>query len=270
MLPENGSSRWLTLMMLSMAAILCLPRQFQVIIVENVDERHLATASWAFPLYLLAMNLFVLPIALAGLGALPVWSDPDFFVISVPLFEDQSLLALLAYVGGLSASTSMVIVATIALSTMVCNDLIVPALLRIRPLRLTERDDLTGLLIFIRRASIVVVVFMGFAYYRSAGASDALAEIGLISFAAIAQFIPIMIGGLYWKGGTHRCAGRTDHRLCRLGLYLVAAIACRQWLDGSVINSERRVWPSVVAPRKPVWPDRFCAADTCPDLVDFA
>ncbi|WP_033066948.1 sensor histidine kinase [Thalassospira australica] len=202
MLREDSSARWLTLMMLSMAAILCLPRQFQVIIVENVDERHLATASWAFPLYLLAMNLFVLPIALAGLGALPAWSDPDFFVISVPLFEDQSLLALLAYVGGLSASTSMVIVATIALSTMVCNDLIVPALLRIRPLRLTERDDLTGLLIFIRRASIVVVVFMGFAYYRSAGASDALAEIGLISFAAIAQFIPIMIGGLYWKGGT--------------------------------------------------------------------
>ncbi len=201
-LPENGSARWMTLMMLSMAAILTLPRQFQVIIVENVDERHLSTASWAFPLYLLAMNLFVLPIALAGLGVLPSWADPDFFVISVPLFEGHSLLALIAYVGGLSASTSMVIVATIALSTMVCNDLVVPALLRIRWLRVTERDDLTGLLIFIRRASIVLVVFMGFAYYRSAGASDALAEIGLISFASTAQFIPIMIGGLYWKGGT--------------------------------------------------------------------
>ena len=201
-LPENGSARWMTLMMLSMAAILTLPRQFQVIIVENVDERHLSTASWAFPLYLLAMNLFVLPIALAGLGVLPSWADPDFFVISVPLFEGHSLLALIAYVGGLSASTSMVIVATIALSTMVCNDLVVPALLRIRWLRFTERDDLTGLLIFIRRASIVLVVFMGFAYYRSAGASDALAEIGLISFASTAQFIPIMIGGLYWKGGT--------------------------------------------------------------------
>ncbi|GAA0629078.1 sensor histidine kinase [Thalassospira tepidiphila] len=237
MLPEGGSSRWLTLMMLSMAAILCLPRQFQVIIVENVDERHLATASWAFPLYLLAMNLFVLPIALAGLGALPVWSDPDFFVISVPLFEDQSMLALLAYVGGLSASTSMVIVATIALSTMVCNDLIVPALLRIRPLRLTERDDLTGLLIFIRRASIVVVVFMGFAYYRSAGASDALAEIGLISFAAIAQFIPIMIGGLYWKGGT-----RTGAQVAlTLGFavwgytLLLPSLADSGWMDPSLI-----------------------------------
>lgn len=202
LLPEDGSARWMTLMMLSMAAILTLPRQFQVIIVENVDERHLSTASWAFPLYLLAMNLFVLPIALAGLGVLPSWADPDFFVISVPLFEGHSLLALIAYVGGLSASTSMVIVATIALSTMVCNDLVVPALLRIRWLRVTERDDLTGLLIFIRRASIVLVVFMGFAYYRSAGASDALAEIGLISFASTAQFIPIMIGGLYWKGGT--------------------------------------------------------------------
>ncbi|RCK45742.1 sensor histidine kinase [Thalassospira profundimaris] len=238
-LPEDGAPRWLTLMMLSMAAILCLPRQFQVIIVENVDERHLATASWAFPLYLLLMNLFVLPIALAGLGALPAWADPDFFVISVPLFENQSLLALLAYVGGLSASTSMVIVATIALSTMVCNDLIVPALLRIKPLRLTERDDLTGLLIFIRRASIVVVVFLGFAYYRSAGATDALAEIGLISFAATAQFIPIMIGGLYWKGGTK--TGAQVGLVVGFALWaytlLLPSLADSGWMDPAFIQN---------------------------------
>jgi Na+/proline symporter/nitrogen-specific signal transduction histidine kinase len=201
-LQTDRGPRWLTLMMLSMAAILTLPRQFQVIVVENVEERHLATASWAFPAYLLIMNLFVLPIALAGLGLLPKWADPDFFVISVPLSQHQSLLALIAYVGGLSASTSMVIVASIALSTMVCNDLIVPALLRIKWLYMTERDDLTGLLLSIRRASIVVVVFLGYAYYRAAGGGDALAAIGLISFAATAQFLPIMIGGLFWKGGT--------------------------------------------------------------------
>ncbi|PKR49191.1 sensor histidine kinase [Thalassospira povalilytica] len=239
LLREDSAPRWLTLMMLSMAAILCLPRQFQVIIVENVDERHLATASWAFPLYLLLMNLFVLPIALAGLGALPAWADPDFFVISVPLFENQSMLALLAYVGGLSASTSMVIVATIALSTMVCNDLIVPALLRIKPLRLTERDDLTGLLIFIRRASIVVVVFLGFAYYRSAGATDALAEIGLISFAATAQFIPIMIGGLYWKGGTK--TGAQVGLVVGFALWgytlLLPSLADSGWMDPALIQN---------------------------------
>ncbi|WP_339858218.1 sensor histidine kinase [Thalassospira alkalitolerans] len=237
-LPENGSARWMTLMMLSMAAILTLPRQFQVIIVENVDERHLATASWAFPLYLLAMNLFVLPIALTGLGVLPSWADPDFFVISVPLFEGHSLLALVAYVGGLSASTSMVIVATIALSTMVCNDLVVPALLRIRWLRVTERDDLTGLLIFIRRASIVLVVFMGFAYYRSAGASDALAEIGLISFASTAQFIPIMIGGLYWKGGTKTGAqvGLVIGFVIWAYTLLLPSLADSGWMDPGLIE----------------------------------
>ncbi|MCC9624470.1 sensor histidine kinase [Thalassospira sp. MA62] len=238
-LPDNGGARWMTLMMLSMAAILCLPRQFQVIIVENVDERHLATASWAFPLYLLLMNLFVLPIALAGLGALPAWSDPDFFVLSVPMFEGQSLLALLAYVGGLSASTSMVIVATIALSTMICNDLVVPALLRIRGFRLTEHDDLSGLLITIRRASILAVVFMGFAYYRSAGASDALAEIGLISFAAIAQFIPIMVGGLFWKGATRN--GALVGLLIGFGVWaytlLLPSLADSGWMDARLIEN---------------------------------
>lgn len=235
--PESGT-RWFTLMALSMAAILTLPRQFQVIVVENVDERHLATASWAFPAYLLLMNLFVLPIALAGMGLLPDWADPDFFVLSVPLSQGQSLLALVAYVGGLSASTSMVIVAAIALSTMVCNDLVIPALLRLKWLRLTERDDLTGLLLFIRRASIVLVVFMGYIYYRSAGAGDALAEIGLISFAATAQFIPIMIGGLFWKGGTKTGAltGLTAGFAIWAYTLLLPSFADSGWIDPKLIT----------------------------------
>ncbi|MGC2856915.1 ATP-binding protein [Novispirillum sp. DQ9] len=198
----DGPGRWVAMVLLSMCAIVCLPRQFQVTFVETVDERHLATASWLFPLYLLVISLFVVPIAVSGLMVLPGDVDADSFVLTVPLSQGQEGLALLAFVGGLSAATGMVIVATIALSTMVSNDLVMPALLRIRWLRLTERGDLTGLLLFIRRAAIVAVLFLGYAYYRATGQSGALAAIGLTSFAAAAQFAPAMIGGLFWKGAT--------------------------------------------------------------------
>lgn len=196
------AGRWITLTLLSMAAAICLPRQFQIVVVENVDERHLATASWLFPLYMLAISLFALPIALAGLRILPGDADPDFFVLTLPMVHGEEVLALMVFIGGLSSATSMVIVAAIALSTMVCNDLVMPALLRLRWLRLTARGDLTGLLLAIRRVSIVLVFLLGFAYYRLIGEAGALAAIGLISFSAVAQFVPVIVGGLFWKGGT--------------------------------------------------------------------
>lgn len=124
------SARWVTLIFLSASAIICLPRMFQVIVVENVDERHLSTASWAFPLYLFLMSLFVLPIAIAGLSELPPGSNPDLFVVTVPLSKGQDALAILAFLGGFSAATSMVIVASIALSTMVSNHIVMPLWLR--------------------------------------------------------------------------------------------------------------------------------------------
>ena len=195
--------QWFTLMVLAMFAALLLPRQFQVAVVENVDERHIRRASWLFPAYLFAINIFVVPIALGGLlhfGADTV--DPDTFVLTLPLATGHTELALLAFIGGLSAATGMVIVETIALSTMVCNDLVMPVLLRSRRLRLQQRDDLSGLLLAIRRAAIVVTLLLGYLYFRLAGEAYALVSIGLISFAAVAQFAPVMIGGLYWRGGT--------------------------------------------------------------------
>lgn len=198
----DGPGRWVTMTLLSMCAILCLPRQFQVTFVEAVDERHLSVAAWLFPLYLFIISLFVMPIAVSGLMILPAGADADAFVLSVPLSQGHSALALFAFIGGLSAATGMVIVATIALSTMISNDLVMPALLRIRPLRLTERGDLTGLLLFIRRAAIVVVLFLGYAYYHLIGQIGALAAIGLTAFAAVAQFAPALLGGLFWKGAT--------------------------------------------------------------------
>ncbi|MCZ6862014.1 MAG: sensor histidine kinase [Alphaproteobacteria bacterium] len=201
---ESGAyGQWITLTVLSMAAIICLPRQFQVMVVENVDEDHLRKAVWLFPLYLLAINIFVMPIALAGLLQFPAGNvDADTFVLTVPMAAKQEGLALFAYIGGLSAATAMVIVATVALSTMVCNDLVMPVLLRLKSLRLHERGDLSRLLLAIRRGSIIAIVMLGYLYFRFIGESVTLVSIGLISFAAAAQFAPAILGGIFWKGGT--------------------------------------------------------------------
>lgn len=201
-LPEGGSARFLTMTFLSMAAIVCLPRQFHITIVENVDERHLSTASWLFPTYLFLMSLFVLPIAASGLALLPAGANPDFYVLTVPMTQGQNGLALLAFIGGLSSATAMVVVAAIALSTMICNDLVMPVLLRIRWLRLDDRGNLATLLLYIRRIAIFVVLLLGYAYYRLTGESGPLAQIGLVSFAVAAQFFPAIIGALFWKNGT--------------------------------------------------------------------
>ncbi len=200
-------SQWFALLLLSMLSVIFLPRQFQVMVVENVDEQHLRRAVWLFPLYLWLINLFVLPIAFGGLllfGAGKM--DPEGFVLSLPLAHGQPLLALLAFVGGLSAATGMVIVETIAVASMVCNDLVMPLLLRTRWASARAMGDLTRVILRIRRAAIMLVLLLGYAYFHLAGEAYALVSIGLISFAAVAQFAPAMLGGMYWKGATERGA----------------------------------------------------------------
>ena len=202
---ENGRlkvSNWFALTLLSVFAIMFLPRQFQIAVVENVSESHVKRAAWLFPLYLLLINLFVLPIALGGKLLLSGSGvDADTYVLILPLSNGEHFLTLLVFIGGLSAATGMVIVETIALSTMVCNDLVMPALVRRGWLERFGERDLSPLLLAIRRASIVVLMLMGYAYFRLAGEAYALVAIGLISFAAVAQFAPAMIGGLYWRNG---------------------------------------------------------------------
>ncbi|MCB0033159.1 MAG: sodium:solute symporter, partial [Anaerolineales bacterium] len=192
-------SDWAWLIFLSMMAIMFLPRQFQMGVLENVDERHLYKAVWLFPLYLLLINIFVLPIAFAGQLHFPT-GDADFYVLTLPLAQGRSWLAILAYIGGLSAATGMVIVSTVTLSTMVSNDLILPSLLNWKSLKLAEREDLTGLLLGVRRIAIIVIVLLAYGYFRLAG-GEPLVSIGLISFAAVAQFAPAILGGIYWKRG---------------------------------------------------------------------
>ena len=212
---DAGSySTFASLTVLSMCAILLLSRQFQVAVVENVDERHVRKAIWLLPAYLLLINLFVMPIAIGGLLHFPAGAvDADTFVLTLPMSTGEPWLVLLVFIGGLSAATGMVIVETIALSTMACNDLVMPLLLRQRWLRLTEKRDLSGLLLGIRRGAIVVILVLGYLYFYLAGEAYALVSIGLISFSAVAQFAPALIGGLYWKGATRSgaitglCAG---------------------------------------------------------------
>ena len=198
---EGG--RWFSLIFLSAAAFLCLPRMFQVLVVENTDERHLHIASWAFPLYLFAMSLFVVPIAVIGLDLLPAGSNPDLFVLTVPLNEGQNGLAVLSFLGGLSSATSMVIVATIALSTMVSNHIVVPLWLGMQAnQQAVISGDIRSVTLLARRLSIAGILALGFIYYRVSGGGTALAAIGLISFTGAVQILPAMLGGIFWRAAT--------------------------------------------------------------------
>jgi len=230
---------WAWHTVLSMLAIMFLPRQFQIAVVENVNENHLAKAIWLFPLYMLAMNLFVVPIAFGGVMHFPAaGADPDTFVLTLPMVERQEALALFVFIGGLSAATGMVIVETIALSTMACNDLVMPVLLRMKSMRLAERQNLTGLLLGIRRGAIVAVVMLGYFYFRFAGEAYALVAIGLISFAAVAQFAPAIIGGIYWKGATRAGALAALAAGFAVWLYtlLLPSFAKSGWLPIGFLN----------------------------------
>lgn len=202
-LDASRAGTWAAMILLSALAIVFLPRQFQVMVVENVDESHLKRAVWLFPLYLLLINIFVLPVALGGLMHFSgQGANPDTFVLTLPLSQGAESLALFVFIGGLSAATGMVIVETIALSTMICNDLVMPALLRSTWLKMEKRGDLSGLLIGIRRVAIVLILLLGYVYFKAAGEAYALVGIGLISFAAVAQFAPALFGGMYWKQAT--------------------------------------------------------------------
>ena len=216
------TSSWpmfLTLTALSSCAALLLARQFHMAIVENRDVRDVRRAAWMFPLYLVLINLFVLPLAAAGEVLLPGTAiDRDMTVLLLPLEKQAGLIALFVFIGGLSAGTAMVIVASVALAIMISNHLVTPLLLRGRGVSVDpERaaalieggegrsgptgGDLGSQVVHIRRLAIVAVILLGYAYYRAAGEA-ALVSIGLLSFAATAQIAPAFFGGLIWRRGT--------------------------------------------------------------------
>ncbi|MDH7453717.1 PAS domain-containing hybrid sensor histidine kinase/response regulator [Luteimonas composti] len=193
--------------LLAFAAIFCLPRQFHVAIVECGNVADIRRARWMFGAYLVVVTLMVVPIASAGMvlfGNSPHVA-PDSFVLALPLAEQRDTLALLAYVGGFSAATGMVIVASVALATMVSNDLVMPLLLR-RGWAERHGGDVAATVLWIRRIAIVCIAGLAWGYYRASGSDASLASFGLMSFAAVAQFAPALIGGLYWHGASRRGA----------------------------------------------------------------
>ena len=232
-------ANWFSLTILSMLAIFLLPRQFQVTVVENTDERHILKACWLFPLYLLVINIFVLPLAFGGLLLFPDNSvDPDTFVLTIPMALNNEWLTLFVFIGGLSAATGMVIVATIALSTMISNELIMPAILRNHLFGLTKRSDLTGIILAIRRGAIIIILLLGYLYFKLIGESYALVTIGLVSFAAAAQFAPSILFGIFWKGATRKgaLAGLIAGFVIWAYTLLLPAFSQSGWLPQSFIE----------------------------------
>lgn len=235
----GGYGGWLSLTFLAMMAFLFLPRQFQVMVVENVNEAHIRKAIWLFPLYLFVINLFVLPIALGGrLTFVNGGVDADMFVLALPMVEQMPTLALLAFLGGFSAATSMILFETITLSTMVCNDVVMPILLRANPRWLAGRYDLSGLLLGIRRVGIAGLILLGYLYFRFIGESYALVASGLISFAAAAQFAPPILIGLYWKRASRRGAliGLIGGFLVWAYTLLLPAMARSGWIGAGFVE----------------------------------
>jgi Na+/proline symporter/two-component sensor histidine kinase len=236
----HGYGTWVWLTVLSMLAVVLMPRQWQVTFVENVNERHLLRAMWMFPLYLLAINLFVLPIAVGGLltfgGSSAV--DPDTYLLALPLAQGQDLVTLLVFIGGLSTATGMIIVETIALSTMVSNFIVMPLLLRGNS-RLVRRRDLSGLVLGIRRTTILLILVAGYIYFRVFGGGVALVSFGLVSFVAVAQFAPTVLGGLFWRGGTRggALAGLSAGFAMWVYTLLLPTFAKAGWLPISLLHS---------------------------------
>ena len=197
-----SATTFLATTVLSLFAIVLLPRQFHVGVVENRSESEIRRAALLFPAYLVLINLFVMPIAMAGLLTFPLGlTDGDMFVLALPLRAHSEWFTLIAFIGGLSAATAMVIVESVALAIMVSNDIVMPLILNRRAVAADGPDDAGAQLLMVRRLAIFAILFLAYIYYRSAGPAQ-LASIGLLSFAAIAQLMPVFFGGLVWRRGT--------------------------------------------------------------------
>ncbi|MCO4199883.1 hybrid sensor histidine kinase/response regulator [Aeromonas hydrophila] len=202
--------------LVAMCAVICLPRQFHVTVVENNQGQDLHWARWLFPLYLFVMGLFIWPLALAGKQWVGAGMASDTYVISLPMSLGFDGMALLAFLGGTSAATGMVIVCTIALAIMVSNDLVLPVLLR-RFWQQGRDERLVRLLLQVRRGAILLILLAAWGLYLWLGDLTSLSRIGYLSFGAVAQFAPALLLGLYWRHGN------------RKGVYLGLTLGVSLW-----------------------------------------
>ena len=199
--PAASYARWTAMLLISMMAVMLLPRQFHVLVVQNPRERDVHTAAWAFPLYLLAINVFVLPIAFAGLLQLGDGVAADSFVLALPLRAGAPFVATAVFLGGFSAATAMIVVDSLALSKMISNDIVLPVLLRRRQVEEVYWASLAS-----TRLGILLVVGLGFVWARVEAGQFLLVEMGLLSFIAVSQCAPAVFLGLYWRGGSRKGA----------------------------------------------------------------
>lgn len=230
---------WTAMLLLSMLAVLFLPRQFQMSVIENVQEKHIRKATWLFPLYLCLINVFVIPVAFGGLIVFDQQgTDPDSFVIALPHYFGKDGLSLLIFIGGFSAATSMIIAETIALATMVSNHMVVPVLLALR--RLSQHADASvhRTILYVRRITIASILVMAYWYDRNVANFFSLVSIGLVSFTAVAQFAPSVIGGLYWKAASRKGAliGMCAGMMLWFYTLVVPSMAHANILNASIIS----------------------------------
>ncbi|HMH49744.1 MAG TPA: ATP-binding protein [Candidatus Acidoferrum sp.] len=199
--PAASYTRWGAMLLISMTAVMLLPRQFHVLVVQNPREQDVRTAAWAFPLYLLVINLFVLPIALGGLLTFGNAAVADSFILALPLKAEAHAVAVVVFLGGFSAATAMIVVDSLALSKMISNDILLPFILRGRRFEEVYWASLNS-----TRLGILVVVTLGYAWARMEAGQLLLVEMGLLSFIAVTQCAPAALLGLYWRRGTRKGA----------------------------------------------------------------
>lgn len=247
---QGSTLSWVVLTLLAGTAFLCLPRQFHVAVVEHDHPASLKTARWLFPLYMVLINLFVVPLAVGGLLLLEPGTNPDLFVLRLPMSAGEDWLSLFVFIGGLSAATSMVIVACMALSSMIGNELVMPYLLRREAGRASEMG---GTVVLVRRLAVIVILLAGYAYERVISGYLPLASIGMISFCAVANFAPGLVLGLYWRRA-HRfgvVAGMAGGFV--VWLYALLLPSLRQATSGGKQSAPLQSWlPGPLAELDPV------------------
>ncbi|MBQ0734184.1 ATP-binding protein [Aquimarina celericrescens] len=197
---ESGFN-WMFTIMLSFFAIFLLPRQFHVAVVENDRERYLKKAIWMFPLYLLLFNVFVIFIAWGGNLSFQGDVNQDYYTLLLPLQNNNIVLAMTVFLGGFSAVISMVVVSTLALSTMVSNNLVIPYGFLDKFIQGNPEKN-TNYIKNIRRISIFSLIIIAYFFYVNFSYELSLYSIGLISFVIIAQLAPSFFIGLFWNRGS--------------------------------------------------------------------
>jgi PAS domain S-box-containing protein len=227
-------SRWFSLLFISMMAIMFLPRQFHVMVVQNRDERYIGQLKWMFPLYLLLINIFVLPIALSGLLLNFPVSQGDDFILLIPKSYKNNLVLMAAFLGGFSAATAMVMVSSLAVSKMVTNDIVIPIILKIQKLGNIYKANLYSI-----RITIIVVIFLGYLYANVLGKGHLLVDIGLLSFTAVTQCAPAILLGIFWEKGNKKGAftGLSLGFIMWFYTLIIPDLVERGFLSSEIINA---------------------------------